>query len=332
MPHQRTRALLLLLYVAATGGLVDGDAAAADDPSASASAAPGRRVSCDDIAEVWRDLCRERRCEPREDGGCRKRSASGDCSTMRGCVQGNDIEGLKDWVPVLTPPAVPAEVEYIRLAGMESQNQRYLNLVEPPDGHRTAHAEGLRVVVHLELFVSPRRLASIAAGSPGGDALVQGDAHGEGQGGREGEEEGEGVLLAGTQIIIAPGADDSPSIVVSVDGVPWLRMPADGDDAGDWERHELKATLLEDVAASSDGLDDVMSVMVAVQVVIGQADGGAGKLIDEGYHTLDVSLSGGACPLAHVTCPVTCVTPPILRYIHTYIHTYMHTYTHTHTV
>jgi len=223
--------ILLLLYVAATGGLSDEDATVERDPSLTS----GRRVSCEDIAEVWRDLCRQRLCEPREDGGCRKQSASGECSTMRGCVQGNNIDKLKDWFPAATPPTVPEEVEYIRLAGTESQ-QRYLNLIEPANGHETSHSEGIRVVVHVEIFISPHMLAAMAQGSRE-EELGQRDAHG--------EETRQGVFAAGTEIIIAVGADYFPGIVVSVDGAPWLRMPADADDAEGFEHRELEATLLE---------------------------------------------------------------------------------------
>jgi hypothetical protein len=46
------------------------------------------------------------------------------------------------------------------------------------------------------------------------------------------------------------------------------------------------------VATSASAWEEVMSVMVKVQVVIDLANGNGAKAVDEGYHTLDVSLSG----------------------------------------
>jgi hypothetical protein len=81
--------LIVLLCVASSVGRGDDSSHAGEQQGLSV-----RRVSCDEIETVWRELCQLGGCEPREDGGCRKRSASGDCSTMKGCVQGESPEML----------------------------------------------------------------------------------------------------------------------------------------------------------------------------------------------------------------------------------------------
>ncbi len=48
------------------------------------------------------------------------------------------------------------------------------------------------------------------------------------------------------------------------------------------------------MATSASAWEEVMSVMVKVQVVIGMAHGNGAKAVDAGYHSLDVSLSGNA--------------------------------------
>lgn len=129
-------------------------------------------VSCDDISDVWQELCRQGGCEPRADGGCRKRSASGVCTTMAGCVQGHDLESLKDWKPTLTPAVVPEEVDYIRQ--VSPGQQRYVNLVAPERGQKLLHGEPLRVRFHVEIFVTPEGLAEMAAHGEDGQSIKAG--------------------------------------------------------------------------------------------------------------------------------------------------------------
>ena len=123
-------------------------------------------ASCDDIADVWQELCRAGRCEPRADGGCRKRSASGVCTTFAGCVQGHNLE---NWQPVFSPPVVPEAVDFIREASSAS-SQRYVNLLAPENGQEFLPVEALRVRLHVEIFVKPQVLAALA--ERGGDRYL----------------------------------------------------------------------------------------------------------------------------------------------------------------
>ena len=84
--------LLLLLSLATRYRADDGVASPSPVPAAAEQEPHLKFVSCDEMVaaggEAWRELCVRGGCQPRADGGCRKRSASGDCSTFKGCVQG----------------------------------------------------------------------------------------------------------------------------------------------------------------------------------------------------------------------------------------------------
>lgn len=51
---------------------------------------PDKAPGCDVVKDQWQDLCARGECIPREDGGCRKKSASGVSSTFAGCNQGTE--------------------------------------------------------------------------------------------------------------------------------------------------------------------------------------------------------------------------------------------------
>ena len=84
--------LALLLSLATWYRADDGVASPSPVPAAAEQEPHLKFVSCDEMVaaggEAWRELCVRGGCQPRADGGCRKRSASGDCSTFKGCVQG----------------------------------------------------------------------------------------------------------------------------------------------------------------------------------------------------------------------------------------------------
>jgi hypothetical protein len=181
---------VVLVMILAAGG--QGELPSLNQVLQSAADAPEQAVSCDDIGDVWQELCRQGGCEPRADGGCRKRSASGVCTTMAGCVQGRNLGGLGDWVPVLTPAVVPEDIELIRQ--VSPPLQRYVNLVAPEHGQELLCGEPLRVRFHVEIFVSPEHLGQVAA--QGGDGLsikagtvIHLTPGGEREGGRERERE-----------------------------------------------------------------------------------------------------------------------------------------------
>lgn len=86
--------------------------------------------NCDNVLEFWKDLCLQGKCIPRTDGGCRKPSASGVCTTRGGCMQG-DLDSMAHISP--SPPR-PERLGPYEVADPETPEPRYLNLISPASG------------------------------------------------------------------------------------------------------------------------------------------------------------------------------------------------------
>uniref|UniRef100_A0A7S4K0C1 Methyltransferase FkbM domain-containing protein n=1 Tax=Guillardia theta TaxID=55529 RepID=A0A7S4K0C1_GUITH len=130
-------------------------------------------LNCTEVNELWKGLCLEGRCRPRSDGGCTKFGAAGICSTIAGCLQG-DVESKLSVVSSTTPPNIFEEAEV--LFQPLPMDQRYLNVIQPDNGHVLPAASSLHVKVHAEVVLSYGELSSMYNVEGGeGISLYEGD-------------------------------------------------------------------------------------------------------------------------------------------------------------